>query len=124
VNPLDLLRLVATNLSRSRVRAGLSASGVVIGTAAIVILISLATGVQTYATRNLSSIGPLNEVSVISLGGGGAKGGVFISIGPGGGSDPFANSPKLTPKYLNSLSRRDDEAAVMVRESGDWFEGR
>lgn len=118
MNIIDLFRLILTNLSRSRVRAGLSASGVVIGTAAIVILISLATGVQAYTTRNLSSIGPLNEVTVISLGGGGG-GGVFVSVkvgGSGGGPD-LSNLPKLTPKFLNSLRRRDDVSTVMARQS-------
>ncbi|HLF02625.1 MAG TPA: ABC transporter permease [Anaerolineales bacterium] len=109
----DLIRLVFTNLSRARARAALSASGVVIGAAAVVILISLATGVQNYTTRDLSSIGPLNEITIISLGGGGSGRGVFLI---GGGGPDTRNLPKLTPKFLNQLARRDDVAAVMARE--------
>jgi len=106
----DLLKLVFTNLSRARARAGLSASGVVIGTAAVVILISLATGLQNYTAQSLSSIGPLNEVTAISLGGGGG-GNVFFIGRPG-----LQDLAKLTPKFLSALARREDVQAVMARE--------
>jgi len=61
----DLLRLVWTNLYRMRFRAVLSAMGVLIGTAAVVILVSLAAGLQRSATQDLTSIGPLNEITVM-----------------------------------------------------------
>lgn len=117
LRPFDLIELIARNLSRARVRAGLSASGVVIGTAAVVILITLATSVQTFATQNLSSIGPLNEVTAISLSGGGGGGGaVMIKIGAdaGGGPSP-SDLPKLTPHYLAQLAEGDDVKAILPR---------
>jgi hypothetical protein len=57
MRPIDLARLVWTNLTRTRFRAALSAFGVVIGTAAIVILFSLATGLQRVAAENLGGLG-------------------------------------------------------------------
>jgi putative ABC transport system permease protein len=106
MRPADLIKLVWTNLRRARFRAALSASGVVIGTGAVVILISLASGVQAFAVNDLASIGPLNEINVISFAGdGGGK--VFIR--------GISNSEisRLTPRYLQALARREDVAAVM-----------
>lgn len=101
----DLLKLVYTNLSRTRFRAALSATGVVIGTAAIVILFSLAAGLQNIAEQNLSGLGPLNELNVMSLGAedmGGGGGGVQIAIV--GVNAPQAK--KLTPTALEDLAAR------------------
>ncbi|MBI3162515.1 MAG: ABC transporter permease, partial [Chloroflexi bacterium] len=47
---LDLLRLIIGNLGRRKGRVALTAIGVVIGTAAVVILVSLAIGLQKSAT--------------------------------------------------------------------------
>jgi putative ABC transport system permease protein len=112
MRPVDLIRLVWTNLRRARFRAALSASGVVIGTAAVVILISLASGVQAFATKDLASIGPLNEINVISLAGDGGGGGGMIFIRGVSNSEVS----KLTPRYLQALAGRDDVAAIMPRQ--------
>ena len=50
---LDLIRLIAGNLNRRKARVGLTAIGVVIGTAAVVILVSLAIGLQKNANEQL-----------------------------------------------------------------------
>ncbi|MBK9208168.1 MAG: ABC transporter permease [Anaerolineales bacterium] len=55
----DLLRLVLGNLSRRKARVALTAIGVVIGTAAVVILVSLGIGLQKSATDQLYGIGDL-----------------------------------------------------------------
>jgi putative ABC transport system permease protein len=115
----DHLERLLQNLNRARVRTALSASGVVIGTAAVVILITLATSVQSFTTQNLSSIGPLNEVSVISLSGGGGGGGgggvkIFRVSVEGSDSGP-SDQPKLTPHYLAEIAAREDVKAVMPR---------
>lgn len=106
----DLLKLVWTNLSRTRFRAALSAAGVVIGTAAIVILFSLAAGLQKIAEQNLSGLGPLNELNVMSFGaeepGGG--GGVRIAIV----GLNAQQSKKLTPATLEELASRPGVVAL------------
>lgn len=63
----DLLRLVVSNLGRMKGRVAMTAIGVVIGTAAVVVLISLAAGLQQSALRDLSSIGPLTDINVYPI---------------------------------------------------------
>lgn len=60
----DLLRLVWSNLLRRKARVAMTAIGVVIGTAAVIVLVSLAAGLQRSATRDLGSIGELTEIRV------------------------------------------------------------
>ncbi len=49
----DLISLIIDNLSRRKGRVMLTAIGVVIGTAAVVTLVSLGAGLQASATSNL-----------------------------------------------------------------------
>lgn len=63
----DLLRLVVSNLGRMKGRVVMTAVGVVIGTAAVVVLISLAAGLQQSALRDLSSIGSLTDINVYPM---------------------------------------------------------
>ena len=62
---LDLVRLILGNLSRRKARVGLTAIGVVIGTAAVVILVSLAIGLQRNANEQLFGIGDLTQIQVM-----------------------------------------------------------
>ena len=64
----DLLRLVWSNLRRIKARVAMTAIGVVIGTAAVVVLISLGAGLQHSATEGLGSIGELTEITVFGSG--------------------------------------------------------
>ena len=58
----DLVRLILGNLSRRKARVALTAIGVVIGTAAVVILVSLAIGLQRNANEQLYGIGDLTQI--------------------------------------------------------------
>jgi putative ABC transport system permease protein len=62
----DLIALVYSNLNRMRGRVVMTAMGVVIGTAAIVVLIALSTGLQNNTVNNFSSFGNLNQITVFS----------------------------------------------------------
>ncbi|MBU0703043.1 MAG: ABC transporter permease [Chloroflexi bacterium] len=64
----DLLHLVISNLGRMKARVAMTAIGVVIGTAAVVVLISLAAGLQRSAAEGLGSIGELTEITVFGSG--------------------------------------------------------
>jgi putative ABC transport system permease protein len=66
MNARDLLRLVWGNLRRMKARVAMTAIGVVIGTAAVIVLISLAAGLQRSAAEDLGSIGDLTEITVFS----------------------------------------------------------
>lgn len=61
----DLLRMIWSNLNRMRARVTLTAIGVVIGTAAVVVLISLGVGLQRSTTEQLGSIGDINQITVL-----------------------------------------------------------
>lgn len=80
---IDLLRLIFGNLSRRKARVALTAIGVVIGTSAVVILVSLASGLQRSATEQLYGIGDLSQIQVMPTFGG--EGGPIMMGGDGGG---------------------------------------
>src|SRR5512135_1015929 len=60
----DLIALIFDNLGRRKARVALTAVGVIIGTAAVVVLVSLAIGLQKNATRQLYGIGDLTQIQV------------------------------------------------------------
>ncbi len=64
MNLLDLLMLVVDNLSRRKGRVGLTAVGVIIGTTAIVLLVSLGSGLQQNAANQFAGIGDLTRITV------------------------------------------------------------
>ncbi|MHB8933964.1 MAG: ABC transporter permease [Bellilinea sp.] len=61
---IDLISLILDNLGRRKGRVMLTAIGVVIGTASVILLISLAIGLQKSATENLWGISDLRRVDV------------------------------------------------------------
>ncbi|MDX1436442.1 MAG: ABC transporter permease [Anaerolineales bacterium] len=61
---LDLISLILDNLARRTARVALTAVGVVIGTAAVVVLVSLGIGLQQSASENLYGIGDLTLIQV------------------------------------------------------------
>jgi len=60
----DLFTLIMDNLGRRKARVALTAVGVIIGTAAVVVLVSLAIGLQQNATQQLYGIGDLTQIQV------------------------------------------------------------
>jgi putative ABC transport system permease protein len=60
----DLLHLILDNLSRRKARVAMTAIGVVIGSAAVVILVSLGIGLQRNATSQLYGISDLARIDV------------------------------------------------------------
>jgi len=100
---LDIVRLIFGNLNRRKGRVALTAVGVVIGTAAVVILVSLAIGLQKNATEQLYGIGDLTQIQVSPAYGQGKE----VSSGGGGGgvvtSKTSGSSPQA-PKLLTNLT--------------------
>jgi putative ABC transport system permease protein len=116
---LDIVRLIFNNLNRRKGRVALTAVGVVIGTAAVVILVSLAIGLQKNANEQLYGIGDLTQIQVspaygdkvaVPSGGGGGGGGMVIS-----GSAPQA-SKLLTNSALDDLRLLPGVVAVVPRD--------
>ncbi len=62
----DLLYVIRQNLWRMKLRVGMTAIGVLIGTSAIILLVALGAGLQDIATQDLGSIGDLTLITVYS----------------------------------------------------------
>lgn len=63
----DLARLVFSNLKRMKGRVIMTALGVVIGTAAVIVLVSLGAGLQRQATESLGAGGSLTQLRVSAM---------------------------------------------------------
>ncbi|MDQ3006151.1 MAG: ABC transporter permease [Chloroflexota bacterium] len=101
----DLLRLIFGNLNRRKGRVALTAIGVVIGTAAVVVLVSLAIGLQRSANEQLYGIGDLTQIQVMPAYG--MEGGpVMISGGGGGGKGEGSGGPQA-PKLLTNSALKE-----------------
>ena len=109
---IDLLRLAMGNLSRRKARVALTAIGVVIGTAAVVILVSLAIGLQKNANEQLYGIGDLTQIQVNPTYG---EGPVMVGGGGGNGSVPQQQA-LLTNFALENLRAIPGVETVIPRE--------
>ncbi len=117
----DLFLLIIENLGRRKARVALTAVGVVIGTAAVVVLVSLAIGLQRNANEQLYGIGDLTQIQVMpNYGEYSASGQVFIGPGGGGGggSAPPPNQKLITTDSLSELAAIPGVQAVISR---DWL---
>lgn len=70
MNWRNLLFLLQRNLSRMKLRVAMTSTGVLIGTAAIVLLVSLGAGLQRMFYQQMGSVSELTEIWVSSGGGG------------------------------------------------------
>ena len=112
----DLLFLILDNLGRRKARVALTAVGVVIGTAAVVVLVSLAIGLQRNATQQLGGIGDLTQIQVMPNYGEypGGPGPVRVeAIGPG--QQP-PNQKLITNQSLAELAELPGVIAVIPRD--------
>ena len=111
----DLISLIADNLNRRKGRVALTAIGVVIGTAAVIILASLAGELQKSATGRVWGISDLSLIQVypnyemneasVKVGGGG-----------GGGGGNTSNMKLLTPQALKDLAALPGVQEVIPRD--------
>lgn len=109
---IDLVRLIFGNLNRRKGRVALTAIGVVIGTAAVVILVSLAIGLQRNANEQLYGIGDLTQIQVMP-----AYGEMAPVPGGGGGGGGGSQQPKLlTNRVLDELRAIPGVEMVIPRD--------
>ena len=119
MKPLDLIRLILGNLSRRKARVALTAIGVVIGTAAVVILVSLAIGLQRNANEQLYGIGDLTQIQVSPAYE--MREGMVVQVsGPGGGGVGIPGEPQparlLTNAALDEIRAIPGVAFVIPRD--------
>lgn len=114
MNPFDLLALIFENLSRRKARVALTAVGVVIGTASVVILVSLGVGLQMNANEQLGGIGDLTLIQVMPGFNSEGGGGVIIDKGFGGGGGGGSDGMTLiTDSAVKNLRGLPSVAAVV-----------
>ncbi len=111
----DLINLIFENLGRRKGRVALTAIGVVIGTAAVIILVSLATGLQQNATSQLGGIGDLTQIQVYPKYGDMGGGGMVVQVGPGGKQIPGVEK-LITPQTIEELSKISGVTSVIPRD--------
>jgi len=112
----DLLSLISENLRRRKGRVVLTAIGVVIGTAAVVLLVSLATGLQKSATSNLWGITDLSRIDVYPNYGDGMNVEAVAVGGGGGGGGTTSNVKLLTPTVLDDIAAISGVKFVIPRD--------
>jgi putative ABC transport system permease protein len=114
----DLVSLILENLGRRKARVALTAIGVVIGTAAVVVLVSLAIGLQKNATEQLYGIGDLTEIQVFPNYGESGQEMVFQSGGTG--SSAASNLKLITNDSLREMEAISGVKSVIPR---DYLQG-
>ena len=110
----DWLRTVWANLNRMRGRVLLTAFGVVIGTMAVMVLVSLGAGLQRSATGSLGDIANLKRIEVT----GAMMGQMAEPVAPSrkSASSPSKKPPTLTNTALDELRTIPGVAAVIPIE--------
>lgn len=104
----DWLRTVWANLNRMRGRVVLTAFGVVIGTTAVMVLVSLGAGLQRSAVGSLGGIANLKQINVFS-----ASSGPEVEMG---GSASGSRPKRLTETMLDEIRALPGVAAVIPLE--------
>jgi putative ABC transport system permease protein len=106
----DLLTLIIANLGRRKARVALTAVGVIIGTAAVVVLVSLAIGLQRNANEQLGGIGDLTSIQVSPS---------YGEMGPGmmmSREGPPTPQNVLNPQALAEIAAIPNVTAVIPRD--------
>ena len=94
----DLISLILDNLGRRKGRVAMTAIGVVIGTAAVITLVSLGFGLQKSATSNLWGINELSTIRVYP----GMGEAAAVKSGGGGGGGGVSGNQQSQMKVLNN----------------------
>src|SRR4030066_698483 len=114
----DLISLITDNLGRRKARVALTAVGVIIGTAAVVVLVSLAIGLQKNAPQQLYGIGDLTQIQVYPNYEQVME--VYVSSGPGGGKGIPSAQTLITDETIAQLSSIPGVTSVIPR---DYIQG-
>lgn len=113
----DLLSLVFYNLSRRKGRVALTAVGVVIGTAAVVLLVALGAGLQRNANAQFENNADMTLIRVNENWGGGGGMGPGGGMVEGNGKGGTSQVKKLTPAVIEELRAMPDVAFVIPQET-------
>ena len=96
----DLVIMSINNLRRRKLRTVLTVLGVIIGTASIVVMVSLGIGLDQMFMEQISSWGSLTTINVYS----GSSYGNAVMIG-GGGSSKSSDPTYITDDVIEQFGR-------------------
>lgn len=108
----DLVSLIVANLSRRKGRVLLTAIGVMIGTAAVVTLVSLGAGLQKAATESLWGISDLSSIMVYPTYGGEMGGMIMV----GGSQQEQQEAVLLTPSMIKEIESLPGVNRVIIQD--------
>src|SRR4030042_1497596 len=112
---IDLITLIFDNLGRRKTRVALTAVGVIIGTAAVVVLVSLAIGLQKNATQQLYGIGDLTQIQVYPNYQDSGSAVMYAGKGGGGGSTAPSVQTLITNDTITQLAAIPGVSSVIPR---------
>ncbi len=104
----DLFHLVLSNLKRMKARVAMTAIGVIIGTAAVVVLMSLGAGLQRLATESLYGMGGLDELMVRND----SYWGGMVEVKSGGGQQQPQQNVVLDDAVLDQIRQMEGVVAA------------
>lgn len=123
---IDLLRMSSGNLKRRKLRTFLTILGVIIGTASIVVMISLGLGMQEAMYKQVSQSGGMTRLTVTGKQGAG-DGMSFMAMGGMGGESQEKESDKhITGDVVQSLKQLEKvrSANPVLEVSGVFLKGK
>ena len=100
---LDLLTMSVNNLRRRKLRTALTVLGVVIGTASIVIMVSLGIGLKEMTMEQYASYGSMTNITVYPGGGFSGGGGSMAVMSVGGSSSQAEEDTFLTDEVVSQF---------------------
>ena len=103
MTPANLLALTAANLGRRTGRVALTAIGVVIGTAAVIILVSLGLGLQRGLSIQMGSMQELTQIQISPNWGEDMAGNPQPVEAPTGGAAPAFTPTLITDESIQAL---------------------
>ena len=115
MNNKDILQLCFGNLLRRRTRTILSVIGVIIGTTAIIVMLSIGIGLSYGYQEQLESFGNLHMIEVYNYGGGGG-GATDGSYGDGGGGGSGYIGGVSAPKDTQAGKRSGNGYARITKQ--------
>jgi ABC-type antimicrobial peptide transport system permease subunit len=107
----EIINLAIKSIKRNKSRSMLTALGIIIGVAAVILLVSLGQGLQDYITGQFENLGA-NQVYVLP----GQVGGNGEGISFGQGPPNFAGS-KLTLKQVEDIAKLDGPIKTAATEN-------
>ncbi len=112
MNSLDLITMAIRNLWKRKLRTFLTVLGVIIGTAAIIVMVSLGIGLTESFEAQLGQMGDLKVITVNSSGEQYYGKGGMISIGGSTSSSKGKDETKLDDKSVNKFKNLEGVEAV------------